>query len=151
MPHPANAKCKQKPSCCVQCCKLVGGCTLPGHQAQAALLLPSPSPSAPVLPTSAATLSSLPDVDTASLLLSTIPSPLSLSSTTVSPHATTLSGPTTRSYARPLNEHYAQAYYFEAHAKTSEAEILLKQAAKIQTDLQNVVTVVIWIVVSKIA
>ena len=63
------------------------------------------------------------------------------------PLSTTHTGPTTRSYARPLNEHYARAY-FEAHAKTSEAEKLLQKSVQLQADLQSVVTIVVWVQVS---
>ncbi|KAI6017836.1 hypothetical protein EDC04DRAFT_2943068 [Pisolithus marmoratus] len=52
-------------------------------------------------------------------------------------------GPTTRSYAHPLDENYARAYY-EAHAKTFEVEQLLKQSAQVQSDLQSIVHVVVW-------
>ena len=95
------------------------------------------------VPASSLTLTSTttPSLPVASTLhpLSTTPS-----STLLLPTTTHTSGPTTRSYARPLNEHYARAY-FEAHAKTSEAEELLKKSVQLQADLQSVVTVVVWV------
>ncbi|KIN92971.1 hypothetical protein M404DRAFT_36525 [Pisolithus tinctorius Marx 270] len=65
------------------------------------------------------------------------------SSFTLIPSAS-YTGPTTCSYARPLDQHYAQAYY-EAHVKTFEVEQLLKQLVQVQADLQSIVTVVVWV------
>ncbi|KAI6038104.1 hypothetical protein EDC04DRAFT_3090980 [Pisolithus marmoratus] len=107
----ANGKCKWQPPHCLQCCKLAGGCGLPGYQPKGALPLPSPSP---VMPLS-----------------------------TLIPSASH-TGPTTCSYACPLDENYAWAYY-EAHAKTFEVEQLLKQSAQVQSDLQSIVHVVMWV------
>ncbi|KAI5997232.1 hypothetical protein F5J12DRAFT_895874 [Pisolithus orientalis] len=65
------------------------------------------------------------------------------SNSTLIPSAS-YTGPTTHSYAHPLDQHYAQAYY-EAHAKTFEVEHLLKQSAQVQADLQSIVIVVVWV------
>ncbi|KIJ06298.1 hypothetical protein PAXINDRAFT_20503 [Paxillus involutus ATCC 200175] len=48
-----------------------------------------------------------------------------------------------RSYARPLDENYARAW-FDAHKQTSEVERLLRSNTKMNVDIENTVRVVYW-------
>ncbi|KAI6012338.1 hypothetical protein EDC04DRAFT_2956640 [Pisolithus marmoratus] len=158
----ANGKCKWQPPHCAQCCKLGGGCGLPGHQPKGALPLPSPSPVVPLCEASRTS----PVIDPTLMAVSTEVHPQSSTLLTVgpslsepfslTPHSLSLSpsstlipsashtGPTTCLYACPLDENYAWAYY-EAHAKTFEVEQLLKQSAQVQSDLQSIIHVVVWV------
>ncbi|KIK80688.1 hypothetical protein PAXRUDRAFT_36118 [Paxillus rubicundulus Ve08.2h10] len=136
--HLVNVKCKQEPACCVQCCKLTGGCTLPGHWVTSALPLPSLALQTFDPPMgSSATPSHQPDGTLA---------PLNHPAPGVVPVSTSIHNlPPPWSYAWPLNEHYAHAYY-EVHAKMSEAERLLQELAKIRANLMNTVNVTVWVV-----
>ncbi|KAI6011309.1 hypothetical protein EDC04DRAFT_3094728 [Pisolithus marmoratus] len=148
--------------CPIANCHKAGGCGLPGHQPKGALPLPSPSPVVPLCEASRAS----PVIDPTLMAVSTEVHPQSSTLLTVgpslsepfslTPHSLSLSpsstlipsashtGPTTHSYAHPLDENYAWAYY-EAHAKTFEVEQLLKQSAQVQFDLQSIVHVVVWV------
>lgn len=141
-PRPANRQCKRLPPHCAQCCKLAGGCTLPGHLPVSAFPLPS-STSLSHQSLRGSSLGAGSD-DTRGVLLPSGSQDLHPSQSGDGPVMTTSDGVLqARSYARPLDENYARAW-FDAHKQTSEAERLLRSNTKMNVDIENTVRVVYW-------